>query len=781
MNDFSLKIDIPKPNDTAFQAGFKDILRTLSITEKKLKNIDRLIKKTGSGVGSVGRGRGGRGGGGGRGRRRATGNNSAFGEGNSGRLPSVLRAAGVGGELAVAAGAINPVSAAVIALTVAIKGSINVASQFEKSLGEISRVARFTGEEMRNFGEDVASLSTRLPVGTAQIFKLASAGANAGLGGRQLSVFTAEMAKLATILPNISETQVRGILRLGTLTGFPIERIGELNGMLVRLQQNTKATLPELIKLSQRIAQDAGIFGISTKEVGTLAASIADLGLPPERASTAIGRLTGKLKNLDALGRPAVQRLVNTFKTPIDVDKFLDLAKNDPVKAMELIGEESVNLMASLNALQITGKQATLGTALLRNLERYKEIKANTELGDGIIDDQVTSRLKEFSAQWDIFVNKLQDGLRQVGAFFTSILTPMLKFFNTLDEKIEAAKRALDGLATFLLTFNIDLAVEAANGGLPQDNRVKLINKLTKDMGALRSEAKRLRAEFGDTPAVIQWIKELDEEAGPILEKFSENFRKAGGSEEQLAKIMKNNLAPGVVAGLEAMSRKSRDFYDAIASGAQKAVQQLSNIAKATADTQFQIDIFDLDESEKRIREIARNAQQEFSALVGTEVLTPEQITNLKKELEKNNLASFKLDVTQDTKTVLKELDDLSRGDLSPAQKAAIDTLRTVLNALDQSAKVVTAAQGKRNAEYNLLLKQEAANLLKEQQNIANSKAPAVAAITDAGAAVELLNQQRLDTEIQNQELLILEEANVQRKEQIELAKRTKFKVAVPR
>lgn len=777
MADFALNIDIPRPNDAAFQAGFNNIFQTLDRAEAQLRRIDRLVQRTGGNIGGGRGGRGGAGGGGGSGRRRATGNDSFFGEGNSGRLPSILRAGGIGGSLATAAGALNPLSAGLIAGTFALKEFVAEATRFEAQLGEIGRVANFTAQELETFGNDVREISTEIPVATDQILRLASAGANAGLAGQQLAIFTREAAKLAALLPGISDTQIRGIIRISTLTGFPIERIGELNGALVRLQQTTKNTLPALITLSQRVAQDAGIFGATTEQVIALAATIGDLGLQPERASTAVGRLVGQLRQLDAQGRPAVNRLLNTFRDrTITAEQIIDLATNNPVEALRLIGEESVNTREALEALGITGKQNVIGSNVLANIETFNEVLKNAAPDDEIISDQLTKRLNEFDAQLKILKNSAVDLGRSIGESLIPVLTALIDVGTFVVNTFEDIQKGLEGLFFLIQTGDVDQAGLIASGLDEEIQQLEIRDRALRQILPLQAEANRLLREFGPTPAVIARIRELDETANRAIQRFTADFRDAGGSTKDLEEALKRLQAPGVLTRIEAQAKQTEAAFDRIASAAGEARKAVNEFRTDTDDVRFQIDIFNLDETEQKLRTIARDANQEFAGLLGQEIVTPDQERGLRKQFEDLALG-LQIDVSTSGRDLVRQLEELNNADLTKDQRENLQALFTIADRLQQSESANQALRERRNAELDLLLKEQQRNIEKERANIARQQAPALAAITDAGRAVELFNAQKNTIDLQQEQIALAEERNDLLEEQIEEAKQRQLKV----
>lgn len=767
MDDFSLDIVIPRPNDAAFNAGFNNIFRTLDRAEAQLRRIDRLVQRTGEGVGGGGRRGGGRRGGrrGGRGDGVRRGGGNIFGGGSSGNLPILLRAGGIAGDLAIAGG-INPLTAALVTAAVTLRSAISLFAQFETQLAEIGRVARFSAEELQNFGDDVSELSVTLPVTTDRILQLASAGANAGLSGEQLAIFTRELAKLATILPSLSEEQVRGILRVAALTDFPVERIGELNGALVRLQQTTKATLPQLITLSQRVAQDAGIFGASTEQVTALAATIADLGLQPERASTAIGRIVGQLKQLDSLGSEALRRLTNTFRDQTQATTFLETALRDPVRAFEILGEQTVNAREALAALQVTGKQNVIGQNVLKNIDDFTRILGNARLEDDIIDDQVDIRLREFNSQFTIFKNNFATGLRELGAIAASVLLPIIEGFNNLASSLRNVLRRLDDVKGALLELDFVGIANIIDG---TDQAIEKSRILTQGLLELREEnelANRTLTNEG-LFASQDLIALIDQDIDRLRARIAGELRAIGVTGDEAAKALEQFQNVTTRLRLTPQLKAAREELDRLNNLVGQSLNQIRDLDSETSDLQFELSIFNLSEFEQDIRRIARDTQREFDSLLGGAILNDIQRDTLQNRFDRIAGELFiDLDLSGSISDVLERIQNVDTTDLFSQDIRRLQQLEVIGERLRQSQEVTDALQRRRNAELDLLLRQQQANIEKERQNIVQQRAPGISAITDTGSAIELLNQQQNDFNLQQEQLDALDE-------QIELQRQT--------
>jgi len=822
MADDDIKIDIPPPDTKKAKKNIERFIDVLEKLEKKLVSVDKVAKKTkltakkGGGGPLLGSGPSGKNPG-----------KGFLGGGTSGGIANISRAAGVGGPAAVALGQASPAASILIGLVAGFKDAITKAAEFQTALTEIGRVSGLVGKDLKQFGENVSQLSTEIPVATKQIFQLASAGANAGLNAGQLKAFTYQMSKLAVILPSLSDEQVRGIIRIAALTDFPIDRIEDLNGALLNLQQRTKATLPQLIQLGQRVAQDVGIFGASTKEVAGLAATIADLALPPERASTSIGRLTGKLKNLSSLGPKAIKKITNTFYDQEKAIGFVELAMDKPIEAMQLLAQQSSDAGAALDAIGISSgsKAGNILLNLLKRGDRWLEIQKEAKLNGGLVDDQAALVMKDLNSQWVIFKNTLDDISQSFGEKLSPYLTDLLKTMtltvkamgeiSSLMHSIEPPgwlAELIDVSNPFLITADlvgdgIDF-LKDKNHTVFEDKdiaRGKAIEKMVGLIGgqieALQAEGKRLLildpfeneiairkidaqivAFQGTMNTMLESIKASGGDTAAVMKKFQTSLSEAGGT-------------AGIRQGEEALKR--------LAARATKAQEAVSRLREKTSDLEFDIKIFDLTKERQSLEKIIRSTDKEIGKNLGGTILNKTQVDDfrdevfdLTKKLQGHGIEIALRDGDGNlfsAKTLSERIAKLRKseafgpgGDLRESSAPRqIEKLYNLLNLLGSSKNVAEGLKNKEGLTLEILRKEVARDTAKEREaelkRIAGTKAPGLNLVDSVGKGVEVLNQQILDTNVQEDMLNQLEIQNEKFDALIEATKRnslTRNKIA---
>lgn len=781
--DETIKITIEKPNDRAFLAAFKVVDKQLDRTQKKLERLDKLSRKVGGGLSSGGGGSrrpaagGGRGGGGRR------GGGGGRGIGITATNPTVAGAGGLGlsglPPQALAA------AAAVVVLTGALKKAVTEASRFESELNEIGRVAGFSGDELKDFGDVVADISTDLGIGTTGINAIASAGANAGLRAKDLAVFTREMARLKTILPGLNEEQTRGILRIADLTDFPTERIGELNNALVTLQQNSKSTLPELIKISQSLSQRIGIFGASAEEVTAFAATIADLGLQPQRAATGLGKFIGQLKNVSEFDDASIKRITETFRTPISVQAFRDLAENNPVEAFKEIGRESVNLRKVLKELGVTGVQAVNVENLLKNTEKFIDLQDKAQLGStDLIDDQVANKLQEFGKQVDILSQSLTALFRETGdEIITEFLLPVVKGLN---EGIKLAKEFDVSLIKLLhpLTAIGELS-KVAFGGEARTKRVNDINNLLNDF---RKESKDLKAaakEIQDNGlgarANAPEIDQLDAKFTKDLEDLEKGLKRIGVSAPEIAKLTKEFV--GLKASLENDDgiryleelKSGEDAANRLAAALGNVEDLLAKITGKADAAEIELRLSRLSPIERQLEKISIDAGKLFGETLGGPALQKLEGT-LSEELSKVSQITGNTFEGSLTETIdqLNNL-DLS-GQLGKGGEAVVSSARDAAEILKKNQDTISQISRKRNADVQLAGEKELKRLAKARDRATEASAPDIESITSAGEAVEFINKLQRDEQEQKAQLDVLNEQQETLEKILKENKKKKFK-----
>jgi len=797
MADDDIKIKIPPPDTKKARSEVERFIDKLEKLEKQIQRTDKISKKA-----SFGKKRGGGPilGSGPSGKNPGKG---FLGGGTSGGVANIARAGGIGGPAAVALGQAAPMASILIGLVAGFKDAITKAAEFQTALTEIGRVSGLAGEDLKTFGDNVAQLSTEIPVATKQIFQLASAGANAGLNAGQLKAFTYQMSQLAVILPSLSDEQVRGIIRIASLTDFPIDRIEDLNGALLNLQQRTKATLPQLIQLGQRVAQDVGIFGASTKEVAGLTAVIADLGLPPERASTSIGRLTGKIKNLSALGPKAIKRITDTFRDQEKAVGFVTLAMEKPIEAMQLLAQQSTDARTALDTIGISSgsKAGNILLNLLGRGERWLEIQKEAKLNGGLVDDQAALVMKDLNSQWILFKNTLDDLSRSFGTKILPYVTDFLKLFRSAiagAERMGDVLHAIEpppwladvvkytsplGAAMETMKTAFSAAGEIADGHL-FEAEVERSNKIIKIMNTLGERIKDLRRQgknliLLDPHENEKAIRDLDKEIVFLQGTVNTMLEGLGATGKETADVMKQirtiisefNIGPIITKGAEAMKE--------LAAGATKAQEAIARIFKKSDDIAFDIKIFDLSKNRQDMERLMRATDETFSKSLGGDILNKDQVDRMREQVNDltKKLSAGGIEIALrdgdgklfSAKTLAKKIKELRKGPAfgpegefggGKSQDVQSEKLLNVLQRLATSLGVSEALKHKEGLSFDLLQKTIAKEQEAELKRIAGTKAPGLNLIDSVGKGVEVLNQQILDTDVQKDMLNALEIQN---------------------
>ena len=818
-----LTVDIPPPNTTMFDRGINRMTLKIDGLGIKLKKLDKQIRATGrgfdpsGGLGGIGGGKGGGKGGGGKGGGGGGGRKGRFGfggGGNSGGAANIARAGGLGGQSAIALGA-GLGTGSVIAFTAALVTAIKSAGDFEARLGEIGRVASLQKHEVVAFGAAIEGLSTQIPVGVTQLLELASAGANAGLRADELQAFTTAMGELAAIMPSLSAENTRGIVRIANLTGFPVERIAELNGAIVKLQQNSKATAEQLIKLSTRVAQDAGIFGATSEEVLALAASIADLGLQPERASTAIGRTVGQLKNLDKAASSVTDNIIRTFKDKsITFEAFRELARSNPVEALKQIGEQSSNFRQVLKELQITGKQAVLSEALLKNIDTYNKLLDNADPNKTIIDKQITDRAEELNAQFILLTNNIATlGRTIAGGPLGKLLNEGIKNINFTLSQVngEGSIDALEFARTELRDFDLERRKLLSNaqeqlkkfGDIRSKDAQAYIKSVDEEVKALKRKA-HAQLEVGKAAVSSEgFLKSLArntlKNADFITNQIAGKLSGRSVSDSKEALIEEGILGPeqgGRIAGtkqstfdlftkgfdtLTASNRlgeslkRQADISARLAQELTAGEIALEKMTKNSGKFSIQLAELDLAPVVQDFNEIQRQILKlQDKQLLPTDSIAS-SIATAKKALQDADFDT-KLDLKPGNfEAVLSELnvaiDDPTSGKADPILEDARNIVQTLLVDTQKRAEI----ERFRSLQQQVLLREELKGIEKDKARARREKAPAISVIQDAGSAVELLNKQALDQQVQQQQLAVLEAIEEAVVEDLRLARENKL------
>jgi TP901 family phage tail tape measure protein len=284
------------------------------------------------------------------------------------------------------------------------KQSVQAASAFEKSMGNVGTLVDTNVESLSSMGKAVQEIAARTPVELGQLssalYDIRSAGVSAGdamsvlessaeLGVAGLAT-TAEAANIMTSAVNAFAAE-----------GLSAEQISDI---LFKTVKAGKTTLAELTAQFGGVAPAAAAAGVSLADLQASTAAITTLGTPAAAAQT---QLKQALTEMQKPGK----ELSNIFKQ-LGAKDGIDLIKTSGGlgNAFKLIKEEAE--ASGMTVAQVTGSVETASAILALGgtvNESYTATLADMTTGSNAVNGAFEKQAQTADAQFQLMQNAFED------------------------------------------------------------------------------------------------------------------------------------------------------------------------------------------------------------------------------------------------------------------------------------------------------------------------------------------------------------------------------------
>ncbi|MCP3673709.1 MAG: hypothetical protein GY829_04470 [Gammaproteobacteria bacterium] len=197
--------------------------------------------------------------------------------------------------------AFKRLSQAYIAYTLAhhaasgVKDQIDEFGELEEALVGVQKTAEgMTKNELADMGDEIKRLATEItPTAATELAKFAQAAGQMGVQGQDALIAYVKLADQLAIATDLTgDAAVTALTRIVKLSTSTQDEISNLGASLVALGNTSSVTESELLHFANDVMTRIGsTANVSGDEVLGLAASLAELGIQPERASTSLQKL----------------------------------------------------------------------------------------------------------------------------------------------------------------------------------------------------------------------------------------------------------------------------------------------------------------------------------------------------------------------------------------------------------------------------------------------------------------------------------------------------------
>lgn len=319
-------------------------------------------------------------------------------------------------------------------------------ADFEAGLVGVGKTTGMAGNDLKGFGDDIAKMSSVIPLSTNELLGLAETAGQLGIHGKKdLLEFTRVMAEMGSATNLAGEEGARELARFANVMGLDVGKsIRQVGNSVVRLGNNFATSEAEIMNMSSRLAASSRLVGITTPNVLGLATAMSSVGIEAEAGGTAMSTVMTKVDKAVASGGAKLQNFAKV--AGMSAEDFAAKWKSKPTEALEDLmkgldkaSKSGGNMNQILDKLGIKGvREANAVKSLAQNHELLSEAikQSNDAYNHG------NDLAKEAAEAWKTLHAKLmtlKNTFGNIAKDIFSIVAPALK--DIVDRVNEFAKK----------------------------------------------------------------------------------------------------------------------------------------------------------------------------------------------------------------------------------------------------------------------------------------------------------------------------------------------------
>ena len=497
--------------------------------------------------------------------------------------------------------------------------SVQAASAFEKSMGNVGTLVDTNVESMESMGKSVRELAARTPVELGQLSSALYDVRSAGVSAEDAMAVLESSAQLG--VAGLSTTAEAANIMTSAVNAFAAEGLSaeQISDILFKTVKAGKTTLAELTAQFGGVAPAAAAAGVSLADLQASTAAITTLGTPAAQAQT---QLKQALTEMQKPGKE-LSKIFNQ----LGAKDGLDLIKTSGGlgNAFKLIKEEAE--ASGMTVSQVTGSVET-ATAILALggtvNEAYTTTLADMTTGANAVNVAFEKQAQTADAQFQLMQNAFEDVKIEIGNALMPVLLDAAEGLRDFMEGVDADTirnlgKAIAVAATAFGAFKLGALMKdmggltgilkATTGGVQGLSKAVAANPF----GLIATAVAMLVAYGPDLIDMFSGVTELQKDLGEASVKATENLRKEQGElnlvaealkktnpeSEERAKLLKrfNELSPVAIEDLKdeakfngqlqsALDNANASFAKRIKLRAAEAVAQKASEKQIEAEAQ---------------------------------------------------------------------------------------------------------------------------------------------------------------------------------------------------
>jgi TP901 family phage tail tape measure protein len=336
-------------------------------------------------------------------------------------------------------------------------------------------------------------LSEVIPVAFEELSRVATLGAQMGIGAKGIVKFTETVSQFAAVTGISADTVAQKFGKIAELTNLDTSDFDRLGSAVAFAGINAVATESEILTLSEGIAAVSSQVGMTTPDVIGLGTALSSVGVPAEQARGVFTRVFADIDRAVSSGGEAIKSLGNTsnmtkkeinkaFKDKNALTGFAAAANMSVEEFSNAWGKQGKSydvfraILGGINsAADLTKAFDKLGITETREVNTLTRLAKNLNVVDQAASDSAASfgdgqfLLESFSKTTDNLDSKItifQNNLKSLGEQLGQNFSGTLKEVVDIGSEISKIFKEISKSPVMQMLTNVSLGTTVLVGGL---------------------------------------------------------------------------------------------------------------------------------------------------------------------------------------------------------------------------------------------------------------------------------------------------------------------------
>ena len=488
------------------------------------------------------------------------------------------------------------------------KKAIDEAREYESALADVKKVTNMNEEDAKAFGQSMMDLSSKIPMTTNELLKIAEAGGRLYKSRTDLTKYTETVAHLGNTTDLSLDAGIEALTQFMNIMGENVTNIHRVGSSVVDLGNNFATSESKIVAMSNRVASAGKLVGMSSDQVLALSAAMTSLGIRADRGGTSMSKFMTRVDKAVMTGNEDLQTFAEVSGT--SAFEFAKAWKKEPLEALTMffegmgkIQESGGNLYSVFDRLDIREQRLAdtlrlLSTGHEQLRKAMDHSNSAWQKGTALIEE-ATQRYSTHAAKVEIQKNRLQNLAVTVGEKLLPIFADL---FEMLNNTLEGFNKLSPSTQNMILK---TIALSAALGPL-----LKMLSGLMSIGGTILGGAGQIMKHISDYQSAAKLTARSVAELGDKVDVLSIKFPKLSSALGAVTSFLSGPLGIAVAASvatvaLVALANKPYKDIQRLKEEGEELAKSLNNIGTEAGGNAQKAELLS-----QRIFELANNSKR---------------------------------------------------------------------------------------------------------------------------------------------------------------------------